>query len=607
MYPSWSDLPPELTREIAGHNAHDRATLRAMSLVSKATRSLVIPHIFSTIQFDCVEDFGWWLDILRRTPVLTTVVKKVKFHAARSDWRRRRDRRGLKCAVTTLRSHTAPPVIPPMSRVRAVEWAGVNLIYTDIVAMAVAHTALFPNVEKLHLCSLEFSFAGLANLLGACRRLKSLSLHVARDSNLTLDFGGTQPRQAPFDLTALEEVVLTHYYPGRNDILLRLLQHSSPARLQTLSFGDFHHDKFDAFHITETLSRFSSPSLVNLVVDPIFPYEVQVLATFTRLPAFVALESLTLWLRPGGNALTTDSIITGISAPNLTRLVFRIVGLDEAEREEFDDILRVLLPWQHASKSESMKTILTRKFPSCSRIEFHFCGVPARGMHFRRGIERRLRDWLEFEIGAGITVEWLDEACNPVRYNDNEMTGKWLRCEEEEEKFESEAEASDCDCGSDGSPATRGWTEAHEPDSNDSSVPTLQPTSLGNFDIGKSWIFGREETISEAFTLSCRAERLPLRPSSFFQYSSVGNSVTCNLEISSSPDRIILIKWARGTLHGTTRYRHLHSKADDWASRSGRPGPRRSSMVLTPHTHMWAVVERLTAAHDGCGRDNTVI
>ncbi|KAJ7303536.1 hypothetical protein DFH08DRAFT_903973 [Mycena albidolilacea] len=331
--------------------------------------------------------------------------------------------------------------------------------------MALAHTALFPNVEKLHLCNLEFSFAGLANLLGACGHLKSLSLHVARDSNLTLNSGGTQPQQAPFDLTALEEVVLTHYYSGRNDIFLGLLQHSPPARLQTLSFEDFRHGKFDAFHITETLSRFSAPSLVNLVVDPIFPCtdEVQVLAMFTRLPAFVALESLTLWLRPGGNALTTDSIITGISAPNLTRLVFRIVGLDEAEREEFEDILRVLLPWQHASKSESMKTILTCKFPSCSRIEFHFCGVLARGMYFRRGIERRVRDWLEFETGAGIAVEWLDEAHNPVRYND-ETTGKWLRCREEEENFESEAEASDCDCGSDGSPATWGWTEAHEPE-----------------------------------------------------------------------------------------------------------------------------------------------
>jgi hypothetical protein len=260
--------------------------LRAISLVSKATRSLVIPHIFSTIQFDCVEDFGWWLDILRRTPVLTTVVKKVKFHAARSDWRRRRDRRGLKCAVTTLRSHTAPPVIPPMPRVRAVEWAGVNLIYTDIVAMAVAHTALFPNVEKLHLCNLEFSFAGLANLLGACGRLKSLSLHVARDSNLTLDFGGTQPQQAPFDLTALEEVVLTHYYSGRNDILLRLLQHSPPARLQTLSFGDFRHGKFDAFHITETLSRFSAPSLVNLVVDPIFPCTGEYIINFVSIQGY---------------------------------------------------------------------------------------------------------------------------------------------------------------------------------------------------------------------------------------------------------------------------------------------------------------------------------
>jgi hypothetical protein len=73
-------------------------------------------------------------------------------------------------------------------------------------------------------------------------------------------------------------------------------------------------------------------------------------------------------------------------------------------------------------------------------------------------MERRLRDWLEFEIGAGITVEWLDREYEPVRYNDHETTG--LQCEEEEKEPESEASGSE----SDGNPAIRGWTEAHEPE-----------------------------------------------------------------------------------------------------------------------------------------------
>jgi hypothetical protein len=69
--------------------------------------------------------------------------------------------------------------------------------------------------------------------------------------------------------------------------------------------------------------------------------------------------------------------------------------VDEADTEEFDKILRDLLPWRRRA-SESMKTVLARKFPSCQKIEFHFCIPRDSDMHFRRGLrrsrERRLRD-----------------------------------------------------------------------------------------------------------------------------------------------------------------------------------------------------------------------
>jgi hypothetical protein len=246
-----------------------------MSLVSKTTRLLAIPHIFSTIQFACVEDFAQWLDILGRIPMLETVVKAVKFFEADRDWLRRWRR--LKSAAP-LGGSTAPPVIPALPSVRSVEWDGMSMSYanSNSVAMAVAHMALFPNVDTLRLCGMEFGFAALASLLGACGQLKCLSFHAATaeegDSDSEIDSGADLPL---FDLTALEELVVIasrSRHPEGDGTLLRLLQHSQPRRLQTLSFGDVYLVEPYCLAGTEKLLKFGAPSLVNLIVDPAFPY-----------------------------------------------------------------------------------------------------------------------------------------------------------------------------------------------------------------------------------------------------------------------------------------------------------------------------------------------
>ncbi|KAJ7811128.1 hypothetical protein B0H13DRAFT_1926918 [Mycena leptocephala] len=63
--------------------------------------------------------------MLRRTPALGTVVKKVKLSEADQDWLRRR-RRGF-ASTTKLHGSTVPPVIPPMPSVRTVEWEHISL------------------------------------------------------------------------------------------------------------------------------------------------------------------------------------------------------------------------------------------------------------------------------------------------------------------------------------------------------------------------------------------------------------------------------------------------------------------------------------------------
>ncbi|KAJ7841639.1 hypothetical protein B0H13DRAFT_2099476, partial [Mycena leptocephala] len=151
MPSAWSRIPPEIAHEITGHCAQDMATLRAMSLVSKTTHALAIVHLFSSLHFACAEDFSRWLDMLRRTPALGKVVKKVKLSEPDQDWLRRRRQRFT--STTKLRDSTVPPVIPPMPSVRTVEWEPISL--NAAVAMMVAYMALFPNVEKLHFCNMD--------------------------------------------------------------------------------------------------------------------------------------------------------------------------------------------------------------------------------------------------------------------------------------------------------------------------------------------------------------------------------------------------------------------------------------------------------------------
>ncbi|KAJ7902265.1 hypothetical protein B0H13DRAFT_760325 [Mycena leptocephala] len=298
MQSAWSRIPPEIAHEIAGHNTDDIATLRAMSLVSKTTRSLAIVHLFSAIHFACAEDFPRWLDMLSRTPTLGTVVKKVKLSEAGKDWLRRR--RGLTSA-TQLRHFTGPPVIPPLPRVHTVKWEQISL--NGAIAMMVAHMALFPNIEKLHLRNVDLGcFARLTNLLAACGRVKSLSFHSAtleEDSDLEEDYTSDvdidsgdesptdlnlldalenderrrpeRPRETLFDLTALEELEVIDCSYG-NDYLPLLMQGSRPNQLKKLSFGDFCREGPCSVLGTEKLLRLGATSLVHLVIDPAFSF-----------------------------------------------------------------------------------------------------------------------------------------------------------------------------------------------------------------------------------------------------------------------------------------------------------------------------------------------
>ncbi|KAF8175522.1 hypothetical protein K438DRAFT_1771133 [Mycena galopus ATCC 62051] len=188
-----SDIPAEITHEIAEHNADDLPT----SLVSQTTRLSVIKHIFPTINFQSVEDFLQWLDMLGRTA----------------------SHLGEESQIHQLQGARLAPA-----------WAEIRHPVVD-VATILAPLA-FPSVAKLHLDHTSFTFRGLTKILRACGQLKSLSFRAATLAEGD-EFNSKAVRRTPVDLSALEDLTVIEcgQYQG-NDVVnvLRLIQHSQPGR-----------------------------------------------------------------------------------------------------------------------------------------------------------------------------------------------------------------------------------------------------------------------------------------------------------------------------------------------------------------------------------------
>ncbi|KAJ7669311.1 hypothetical protein DFH06DRAFT_1468931 [Mycena polygramma] len=406
---------------------------------------------------------------------------------------------------TELALATMPPLIPSLPNVSVVEWE----YFYDLrdVKMAVAYMALLPNVQRL--CLKNMSFDGLqsfTNFVVACGNLKALSVVETvvdveydesdneSDSESDSDVGTSAGRRrdrlqlGPINLTELEELAITEcaYTPGE-EYLIHLVEHSSPG-LKTLSFGrlgHIHYDKFEdpcSLLAMEKLLCFGAPTISNLIIEPTFSAKsdnIGIVRMMGRLPSFPALEVLTIWLRANDQAAKVLNAFK--AAPNLTKLVFRIFLYEEDDREnrqEFDKILRKVFPWSGAD-SESMKTVLTRKFPSLQKIGFHFCAPRDSDMHFRRGFRWSRAEQLKWRLkktGADVEeyleVEWLDvdDDYRPVVYNKANGKPPWTVVRKEWES-DPPAEASDwepdrSDDGweSDSLYPPRKWTEADERD-----------------------------------------------------------------------------------------------------------------------------------------------
>ncbi|KAJ7636853.1 hypothetical protein FB45DRAFT_1056124 [Roridomyces roridus] len=442
----WSRIPAELQHEITAYNADDMDTLRALCLASKTTRPFAITHLFSVIRFSCVEDFAWWIEMLGRTPVLTSIVKQVKILGNDVPRRLNRSRRRILPTVTKLSGNQIIPAFPHLPHVHSVEYNG-----PGILDIAVQSAPLFPRMHKLQLVNIAFpSFHRLTELVGSCGLLTWLAFDTVRVESLEPE----SPHQVP-NLTGLTQLFVKNCQSQLDKWILRLIALYQPLGLRTLVLE--RPDKTSACIVTtaKKLLRLCTSSLVNLTLDSIFMHTGTYGALhgsfdlLLRLPVFTALDSLTIWL--SYRAAHVIGQIQG-PAPKLTRLSFRFpLYKPEYERnlEAFDTLLESVLP---QNTSQSLKISISKKFPLCRRIAFHFCAPRDSELHYRRGMRRQM-EWrlihrLEVTAGSDIEkylqIEWLDEDFRPIVYRDNgkpPWTATWFtHCYPEPETEASDVE-----------------------------------------------------------------------------------------------------------------------------------------------------------------------
>ncbi|KAJ7361423.1 hypothetical protein DFH08DRAFT_1074412 [Mycena albidolilacea] len=424
---SWSpgtQIPPELVAEIVGHNADDIPSLRAMSLVSKALRSFAIEHLFS-------------LFILHARKISPGGAPWVKFSDPTPGWMERR--RAQVLSPTPLHQAVIPPEIPILPNVSVVEWES-NTSEIDN-ATVIAYMALFPNTQELYLSGMSFygisdmSFVGfdeLATILRACGKLRVLSFSATEvDDTILPEINRGRPT---FNLTALEDLRVAGCDGSELeefDFLSQLVEASRPTELKSLTFA---YNEGQWANSMGKLLRLASPCLVNLtlLLDTYVLDEeiIEVIEMLNRLPAFPALDTLSLVL----SDQSTKQLLNALpAAPKLTTLNFRIMldsgAGNDFDREDFRGLISKAFPW---GGSESMRIVLTQKFPLLHRIGFYICVPRNSAMHFRRGLRRRmereLKNRLE-ETGADLAgyleVGWLDEKFNSVVYSKTNGKPPW--------------------------------------------------------------------------------------------------------------------------------------------------------------------------------------
>ncbi|KAJ7054525.1 hypothetical protein C8F01DRAFT_1163696, partial [Mycena amicta] len=412
----WSRLPPEISLQIANHNADDLSALRAMSLTSRSMRDVAIEPLLSHLHFSYTEDFPRWLEMLQKAPYLVTAVRKVKISVPLDEY----------------------PGISPMPNVEEVEWSG-NGIW-DIRLAAMYMTQVFPNARRLSLLHIEFNhLAELSSLIRACSTLSSLTICGSSVSSTSAAKDNSKFGAVPVDLSGLSELALiangSDFDSNGDNSLSRLMLKSPPTQLRVLKLvsSTLLGEVSDPCSImTKTLLlRTAASSLTHLTIDPHLRsrYQTPLLySAISGLPPLSELLELTLHFpRLDGDSYHAETFFAVLSPlPKLVILRFVIrVGRCAPDYAEYD------YKWFHTlfafRTAQYTAAALNERFPLLEAVEFVLCVAPQRHTVTRPKLTREYRIEMEdrlmsrlrgIGIGMGkVRVEWQDAEYRAWRWD----------------------------------------------------------------------------------------------------------------------------------------------------------------------------------------------
>nr|GAT48860.1 predicted protein [Mycena chlorophos] len=385
-----SCLPFELALQIAWHNAGDIPTLRSMCLVSRDMRTSAIEVLFYKLRFSQHEDFELWYNMLRRTPSLATIPRR----------------------VTISRSVSADPyLLKPLLTVDEVVWADYIFGWRADVALEYLER-IFPNATRVCFRGVLFRDSqSFTSVLAHFKPLRGLSL-VSSQLNFAEDM-------VKLDLSQLEELVLTNA-SDKHGVLLRLLETSPPRKLRVLRL--LSEDDGRLFlppdvSITTKLLQVAAPSLQELWLQSEYrPYNENetTLHTASNL-TFPAMHTLTLYITPWRTH--PESFLESLPPqPSITTLALRIrVSGTQSEREPHNLALFSAFPVQFTTAA------LQHRFPHLEHVLIVLYASKSTSMHnvklgareYRSTMEARIWARLaEMCVGEWVTrrvkIQWMD-------------------------------------------------------------------------------------------------------------------------------------------------------------------------------------------------------
>ncbi|KAF7291976.1 hypothetical protein MIND_01223300 [Mycena indigotica] len=415
----WSTLPPEISIQIANHNAEDVDALRAMRLVSKEMRDVATKALFSALYFASPDDIQRWLLATEDLPFLVSAVRKLRLSIPLD----------------------GPPALPRLENVEEVIWFRNQPWNTDIATTYMQD--VFPAATRLSFLHVQFEdISHVTSILRSSNPLNSLTFQYCTLASYARPTAGdVYPRVDwsqmnvaricgnSFGLEAKALPLATQLFSNSRPLSTALQQ------LSMLLWRDFYNvssEDSNGLPMQLILLRYSVQSLTHLAINPNlgerWGLNDMLNRTLKQFPPFDALLDLTIHFgRLGFDSSHAEAFFDALPLlPRLStlRFVFRLTGTPD-DYKWFKNVFA----WKPTALTQAS---LQERCPNIANLVWVFrvaeyvytqlavTTTPCTS-DYRLGIERLLSGRLE-EIGVcdlfPMTIEWLDGQHNPLIIED---------------------------------------------------------------------------------------------------------------------------------------------------------------------------------------------